>query len=340
MIRKETTHTPMSQDLLPNGHNGHHDDLEDDLPFSPSERATGALEAFEEGRVSPVDVARLSDLDRTALHRFASEWETLPPTTREQIVRVMGELSEDRIELQFGRPLRVALADPDASVRQRALASLWEDDRPDLLERYRSLLADDPSNDVRAAAAEALGRFANRAATGEIDEALAEQIRTDLLRYAADTGEDHIVRRRSLESAGFFGDDPAVEQAIREAFDDEDSGVQASALFAMGQSASKRWLPILINELANSDAELRFEAARACGQLGDPIAVAELLECAKDEDKDVRFAAINALGAIGGKSARRALERLADEGGEAEMDAIEAALEEIRTEADLLQEQE
>ncbi|MCC6316021.1 MAG: HEAT repeat domain-containing protein, partial [Thermomicrobiales bacterium] len=239
--------------------------------------------------------------------------------------------------------LRVALADASPVVRQLAVAALWEDERDDLPDLLRGVLATDRSQDVRAEAARVLGRFAILAAAGEREEALAEDIREDLAAVVGDAAQPYTVRRRALESLGVFGQQPAIRQLIRDAYESGDQGMQASALYAMGESLDAAWLPTLLEELASEEAELRFEAARACGALGKETPVAELAECAADEDPEVRQAAIAALGQIGGRGAIRVLRALAEQAeqsdetertdemdgaDEADRAAIAAALEE------------
>lgn len=294
----------------------------------PPQRADGSLAAFAGGDVRPADVARLSDLDRAAAARFARDWPDLPEATRERIVRAMDELAEDRVELQFDRVLRLLLDDPSPVVRQLAIAALWEDERIDLVDRLRALLAEDPSPDVRAEAARALGRFTDLAAAGDLPTASGRALIEDLAERAENDDEPYVLRGRALESLGVFGREERVRRLIEDAYHSDDQGLQGSALYAMGQSLDRDWLPTLVEELASPDAELRFEAARACGAMGDESSVPELLACARDEDAEVRLAAIVALGQIGGRAAVRALRSLSETAEEADQDAIAAALEE------------
>jgi HEAT repeat protein len=304
-------------------------DAVDDPESERSEPGTGALDAFAAGQVRPAEVARLSDLGREAGGRFAREWPTLPEEIRAAIVRQMDELAEDRVELQFGRVLRTALTDPSPLVRQLAVAALWEDVQGDLPDRLRSLLDGDPSSDVRAEAARGLRRFAVAAAAGELDGETADALRDLLVRVAGDSAEEPHVRRHALEAAGAFGQDPVVRALVLDAYESDDPADRASALFAMGQSFDRSWLPTLLDELANDDAAMRFEAARACGSIGSDAAVPELLAMMDgEEDVEVRHAAISALGQIGGRSAVRALRTLAEHAEEADEVLIEAALEE------------
>ena len=70
---------------------------------------------------------------------LAVAWESIPEDNRIDLVRRFDELSEERVELNFGRALRVALDDRSAVVRQLAIAGLWEDESSELLDRLRSM---------------------------------------------------------------------------------------------------------------------------------------------------------------------------------------------------------
>lgn len=288
------------------------------------------LAALREGPAATAEVLRLSDLDRARAADLRRSWRTLPEAQRVAIVRAMESLAEERLDVHFGRALRIALDDESAAVRQLALVALWEDERPDLIERLRSLALTDPSQDVRAEAAKALARFAERAVVGDLEAALGDDLRRSLAATVADEGEAVAVRRRALESVGVFGGDPAVRELIRASFEGADEELQVSALFAMGVSADRRWLDVLLAATRSEDGEVRYEAARGCGAMGDARAVPELAELCFDADAEVRHAAINALGAIGGRAAVRVLEALLDTDGVRERDGelVEAALEE------------
>ena len=292
------------------------------------------IRALRQGPVRATDVARLSDLGREDGRLLAREWPTLPEATRVAIVRAMDELAEERVELTFGRALRVALDDEAAAVRQLAVAALWEDEREDLLERMLDLVERDPSQDVRAAAARGLGRFAERAAAGDLDEAVARRLRSTLAALAEDETVPYGVRRGALEAVGVFGREERVGELIRDAYEGDDEGLRASALYAMGRSLDTGWFGTLIDELQSPEAELRYEAARACGTLGDDRAVPELGQAARDGDVEVRQAAIAALGQVGGRGAVRVLRALAEEADEVDAETIEAAIEEALTVAE------
>jgi HEAT repeat protein len=97
----------------------------------------------------------------------------------------------------------------------------------------------------------------------------------------------------------------------------------------MGRSQDSQWLPTILAELESEDPEIRFEAARAAGLLGSADALPVLLHAARDEDAEVRHTAIGAIGQIGGRGAVRALERLAEDAGEADLELIESAIDDV-----------
>jgi HEAT repeat protein len=290
-----------------------------------------AISAIRDGDLSQTQVARLSDLSRANARTLAAAWDTIPEGNRVDLIRRFDEMSEERVELNFCRALRVALGDRSAAVRQLAVAGLWEDESSEFLERLRSMLENDESPDVRAQAAAALERFSGKAAAGALDETVARDLRDELRRSAIDAGAPYAVQRRALESLGPYAADPEISSLIKEAFDSDDHGLQCSALYAMGRSQDARWLPTILEQLESEEPEIRFEAARAAGLLGSTDALPLLVQAAHDDDAEVRHTAISAIGQIGGRGAVRALERLAEDAGEADLELIQAAIDDVNT---------
>ncbi len=304
---------------------------------SPADALSGALEALGGGTVRSTTVVPLSDLSKPGVSALAGAWPGLPEATRVSAVRRMGELSEDRLDLNFGRALRVALSDPSPVVRQLAVAALWEDDGPDLPDRLLELATSDPSQDVRAEAAQGLARFADRAAADELGPGVRDRVQATLVALVDDPGSPHVVRRRALESVAVFGHDEVVKRLIAGAYDSDEQGLQASALYAMGRNLDARWLDTVLDELHSPEAELRYEAARACGFLENDRAVPGLALLAADPDAEVRYAAIAALGQVGGRSAVRVLRDLAAAAEERDVELLDPALEEALASVDPLQ---
>ena len=146
---------------------------------------------------------------------------------------------------------------------------------------------------------------------------------------------DDDVRGRAIESIGAY-DSAWVRQAIQNAYESGEHSLKVSAVHAMGRSAESRWLPLLVRELSNEDAEIRFEAAVAIGQVAEESAIPHLVPLLTDEDEEVRSAAVSALGEIGGERAKSALMEMLDSASDATREAAAAALSEIEFEEDPL----
>jgi HEAT repeat protein len=163
----------------------------------------------------------------------------------------------------------------------------------------------------------------------KIDEATGALVEGSLRAVIDNPNETTEVRRRSVESIA-YSSRPSVRRIIREAFYSDDEQMQGSALFAMGRSADPRWRPLLVPELDSQSPVLRFEAARACGELELTQTVPRLGDMAfNDPDAEVQQAAVSALGSIGGREARRLLESCYDSDDEALSNAAAEALDEI-----------
>ena len=297
-------------------------------PPKPELTPADALAAIGRGTFATHELTPLSDLSRADVALFHRAWPQFPVESREAVVRGLAELAESDVRYQFGRALRVALDDPSSAIRQRAIAALWEDEGSDLIETLLTLTERDPSQDVRAEAAQGLGRFAERAAADEFDVGIADRLRKTLLGLADDPVSPYIVRRRALESVAVFGPEAGIVDLIRDAYDADDAGMKAAALYAMGRSLDLGWLDAVLHEFDSPDSEMRYESARASGELGSDRAVIGLIELASDEDAEVRQAAIGALGKIGGATAVQALRRLAKTASTVDTEAIEEALDE------------
>ncbi len=311
------------------------DDLDDltsgrndpDVPERPTLDAV--FEHLEGGQSQPHLLVGLSDLRRDQVGEVGERWRALPVAMREATVPKVSELGETRYDLHFGRFLRIALDDPSAIVRQHAISGLDLETGDDLVARLLQILREDENDDVRIQAALSLAPYADLAEFEELDEGLGANIREQLYAVLEDPSEPLALRRRALETVSVFGNDPRLAVEIEGMYEDDDTGLRSSAVFAMGRSLNQRWYSTILNEFGNDDAEVRYEAARAIGQFGDTSALPGLVTLAKDEDDEVRLAAIAAIGDIGGRAAQRVLQNLSDQAGsDAEVDALDEALTE------------
>ena len=143
------------------------------------------------------------------------------------------------------------------------------------------------------------------------------------------------VRRRAIESIAGL-DSPERDRIIRAAYESGDAGLLQSAVYAMGRSSNVSWLPSVLQEIGNQSPAIRYEAAVACGHLGDENVVPQLITLVQDEDRQVQLAAVRALGEVGGSLARRALDRCLELGDEALKQAAEEAIASIEFDDDPL----
>ncbi len=271
-------------------------------------------------------IYRLSEPSPADLAALQAIWPSIPTERRQLLLSRLVEASEVSFDLDFSAVALFALEDEVAEVRQQAVAALWERDDPPVMRRLIALLRDDPSEEVRAAAAQGLGTFVLSGEYGMLPHDVALEAEEALLAVFTEQKELSEVRRRALESIAFSSRKevpPLIEQAARDA----DVSMQASAIFAMGRSADEQWADHIMRALDNPVPELRFEAARAAGEIGLVESVSRLIELTQDEDREIKEAAIWSLGEIGGIEAQSALMELANREKDADLlEAIEDAL--------------
>lgn len=270
----------------------------------------------------------LSNLTSAELAAFKQTWTNVSVERRRDIVTRLVELAEDNPELTFNYIFRALLKDEDAEVRETAIEGLWEDDDTSLIGTFIRMMGQDTSEEVQAAAAAALGKYALLTECGKLRDVYTGSISQALLTVVNNKARPLKVRRRALESVSAFNL-PAVEEAIKAAYVSGNHDYKMSALFAMGRHCDTAFLPILTVELSSDDAETRYEAASALGEMGEEGAVSHLIELLDDRDSDVQMAVIRSLGEIGGPQAKKVLKKCLASPIEAVAEMAEDALEEL-----------
>jgi HEAT repeat protein len=253
------------------------------------------------------DLKALSDLNTKQLAEFKQAWPTIEAAKRAEIMQQLGELAEESFDLNISPVSRAALTDEDETVRAAAIRNLWEDEGADLIDPFLNFLANDESEAVRTAAATALGIYVY---LGEMEELPADKTRRveDALLGVFNGSEPLDIRRRALESLG-FSQRPEAADAIDRAYEDEDELMRQSALFAMGRNLDpERWGDIILSNFNHSSSAVRFEAARAAGEMQFTDAIPALGELLHDADPEVSEMSAWSLGEIGGPEARQLLE--------------------------------
>jgi HEAT repeat protein len=281
--------------------------------------------------------SHLADLSLMApvdVKNFKSAWKTIDLKRRQDIIARLVELAADSVELNFDAIYKACLVDPDAEVRNAAIDGLWENEDPSLMVSLIDLLNNDTSEKVQSTAALALGRFVLMAELGSLSPRYGNVLGHVLLTTAGDNNKPIEVRRRALEAVAPLSTEQ-VKSAIEDAYESNNELLAISAVYAMGKNCDSKWLPFLLKEIKNNDAEMRYEAVSACGELGDEDIVQYLLPVANDPDIDVRLAVIQSLGKIGGNEAKQFLQKNTADPNEAIREAIEQALNEISIQDDM-----
>ncbi len=272
---------------------------------------------------------RLSDLDPADLETLDTIWPQLPLWRRQGLMEDVEELSSKDTLLDYVAFSRFALKDEDPKVRLLAVDTLWDYEQTDLISTFLDLLNKDSDAAVRATAAGGLARYVYAGEIEEIPQAKLKIIEDALLATLINKETPLQVKRAALESLGYSSRDE-VPALIQTAFTSKDKTWMASALFAMGRSASAEWQSEVISMLQSNLPILRMKAARAAGELELADAIPHLLELLDDPDENTRQASIWSISQIGGEGVQEALERLYEEAeDDSELELLESALDNL-----------
>jgi len=290
----------------------------------------------EEGPVKTAGLIQFSHLAPEEQEEFAAGWHSLPAGRRLQLLDALLDIAEDNVELNFDVVFGAALEDQDPAIRLAGVRGLWECEERWLVKSFIHLLRMDSSAEVRAEAALALGRFVLLAEERDLPERYSQPVQDALKEAVENEGETEEVRARALEAAANGALSDWIRQAIIEAYEDDSRRRRVSAVHSMGGTCDSRWLPLLYRELRSDEAEIRYEAARACGAISNEAAVSHVEPLLQDEDAEVRDAATFALGEIGGEEARALLAALLKDSSPAVRQTAAAALNLVDFEDDPL----
>ncbi len=313
-------------------------DEDDDLGFGdeveeiPHPTLPQTLEALQQGAATGLTALvhyGLSKLESDQIAELDTVWQRLDAEYRARVIQELVDTSETNFELDFRTLGLYAVEDDDAAVRAAAVELLWTDETLEGMRTLLNLAFEDDSSAVRAQAASALGKYI---LLGELDDLPETQTAACVDACFAmfhNEDEDIEVRRRALESLGNASRD-GVNEAILEGYHSQERAFKIGALFAMGKSFDHEWSSMVQHELNSPDSEVRYEAARAAGEIGIEEAVPKLSRMVHEPDRDIQEVCIWALGEIGGKEVTRILQRLMDDPAyaidEAMIESLEDAL--------------
>lgn len=285
------------------------------------------IEALCDGNsiLPPRYLYRFSDMVDSEIALLQSEWEKIPVWRRQALMEDLEELGGNDDLLSFEAIARLALQDVEPATRLSAVRTLWDYEDREIGDIFSELLKHDQDANVRAAAANGLGKFVYAGELEDLPESIHNRIVT-LLLDVAQGSDTLLVRRRALESLG-YSERAEIPGLIERAYKNKEKEWIASAVAAMGHSADHQWDANIIESLESQHPIIRVEAARASGELAIKKAVPRLLDMLDDPDLNSRDASIWALSLIGGSGVRTRLERLLSQADEDEVDFIQEALE-------------
>jgi HEAT repeat protein len=256
----------------------------------------------------------------------------MPEERRVDVIQKLHSLAEDNVDLNFQSVFLACLQDSDSEVRAVAVDGLWEDERLSTLRRLLDILYNDPVEDVRIVALQALARFAYRGEMGELPEEHRDSVHTALLQVFNDPEQTLEFRRRAVEGLGYFARSSEAQAAVERAYQHYDVEMRESAVVAMGRSMRPEYFSRIERELRSPSPALRHAAAQAVGELAEDgqSFLTSLVPLVDDEDLEVALAAIGALGQVGGAHSQRILKRLTRSNDEARRQVAGEALEELQ----------
>ncbi|MCL2474783.1 MAG: HEAT repeat domain-containing protein [Chloroflexi bacterium] len=274
------------------------------------------------------ELATLSDLSTENIIQVRIAWEFLPAERKRSIAERLTELADSNTTLSFDNLFRFMLNDKDEQTKILAIRGLWENEQPSLLEPLVRLMEKDRSQEVRAEAAAALGKYALLVELGQLREAFAVRLTNALYKILEDPTENTLVKARALESIAPISCEKVTE-VIKQAYVSGNKKLKIAAIYAMGKSAKLMWLPVIVTELTSEEPEERYEAITACGEMEDEGAVSYLRQCVHDDDLEVRLAIVEALRKIGGREAKILLNEMVVDDNESVSGAVKEAILEM-----------
>lgn len=272
---------------------------------------------------------RFSDLSSEDARSLAEAWPHVSLERRQRLMEDLQALATDNYLLSFESVGRLALTDSDPLVRFGGIQTLVANEctAPDLANQFLDLLETDADENVRAAAASAMGAFVYAGEIGKLSPGLLADVEKRLL-DAYHSQPSAKVCRCVLESLG-SSSRPEVPGLIRKAVENGEEDWQASALFAIARSADDAWASYVLAMLESPVTRLSLEAVRAAGELELKEARPILISLIDHNDLEIRLASFWALSQIGGRGVREVLQSRLDAAIEDEVDFLEDALDNL-----------
>jgi len=248
-----------------------------------------ALGQFSDKRVLDLMIKQLSDP---------------APLARATAAEVLGQLN-DQTAVKW---LVSELSDPDITVQGRVVRSLkrlgWQPQTASEQKWY--YIATGNLNRVAELGPEGIRPLMDLLRNGTPEQqlsaikALGEVKDERILKLSLEAlrKPSTLVKLAALEIIKNFAD-PSTYDAVERLLGDKEVNLRVAAIGPAMTCGGTRAMPRLLRLLKDPSWEVRREAAKALGHMGDPVAVEGLGKALRDHDHDVREAVAVALGRIG-----------------------------------------
>jgi HEAT repeat protein/beta-lactamase regulating signal transducer with metallopeptidase domain len=249
------------------------------LPLAAMGMARAPQEGADTGPASAHPISN-SVPDTAPASRFGTPVVRMRQQTSEQV-----HTEQHQMTAVSGLAAVAGLRDAEPAARAAAARTLSQPEDTAAVAALERLLRGDANDDVRLAAAEALGRMEAKRSVPVLEAALGDQ--------------SAAVRRTVAWALGQIEDKSSVP-ALARALSDQDGAVRETAVWALGQIEGAEAVPALAERLGrDSRVEVRRRAAWALGQIQDKSAAGPLGTALRgDRDAEVRRTAAWALGQI------------------------------------------
>ncbi len=207
------------------------------------------------------------------------------PQVRTAVAQVLGRKGDPRAVPALSSSL-VVQPDANEDVREAAATALGVLRQPEAVEPLAQALTYDESADVRAAAANALAKLQQPEAVEPLVQALA-----------SDANED--VRGAAAESLGDLHSPDALPPLLEARSNDPSPKVRSATDDALNEFDLQELTEALEED---DDPSVRAAAAQVLGERGDPSAIDELVNALQDDEEQVREAAGEALRQLGSET--------------------------------------
>lgn len=279
----------------------------------------------------PIVASRLSSLSYLAPEELKLFKEKLRATTPKRKLDVLERLillGTDNSSLNFDEIFSFCLSDGSPEVRLKAVEALSGTEETPVVRLVIKILLDDADKRVKASACSFLAPIALKAELGGLSESLAHQVETALWSAWVDESSGTECKCCALESLSYLSKHEILK-AIDEAYHSKNKELIMSSLMGMGRNLDPRWIPLIAQELANPDQDIRLEAISACGEMAHEFFVPHLLPLLDDPEPSIKFAVITTLGQIGDPVAEEKLRSISKSEEPEIREAALNALEEL-----------